>query len=381
MKKITTLLVACFFAGGIFAQQASITELLERLEQNHMGSITDVFSSEELSRIRQHFQLVPTDANTTEVTNNPLIHTTENVNVNYSVIDPDDVSMVELIAPSPLAEFEGAGATVPGTKDAIVVDNNNNVYGVSPDGSYISLGQLMPTAGQSFTGLEFTSDGRLFGIASDGTGTTTLYEIDGLSLALTTIGETGLVVGISLGRDSNNELYALDIDTNMVHRINKTTGAGTVLGPVGFNASFGQGMGFDPVSEMLVCTCFNNTIVDSELRTINTTTGASTLIGEIVPPTTMQFGWMSVFDPKLGVNESILHNISIAPNPAKDVLLVSGELTINALKIYSVLGQLVLEQKPNINSLELNISNLETGTYFISIEAAGERGIFKFIKQ
>ena len=55
MKKITTLLVACLFAGGLFAQQGSLTELLERLEQNHMGAITDVFTHDEISILRTHF--------------------------------------------------------------------------------------------------------------------------------------------------------------------------------------------------------------------------------------------------------------------------------------------------------------------------------------
>lgn len=383
MKKITTLVVACLFASNLFAQQATLAELLARLEQNHIGSITDVFSSEELSRLRQYHLLQSTDTPITELNNSPLIHTTENVNVNYSVIDPDDVSTIDIIAPSPLADFEGAGATIPDTKDAIIVNNANQVFIVDPDGNYLNIGSLTPNPGESFTGLEYTSDGRLYGIATDGMTATTLYEIveSGGMITAMPIGGTGLVVGISLGRDANNELYALDIDTDLVHRINKTTAVATMLGPIGFDASFGQGMGFDPETGSLMCTCFNNTIVDSELRMINTTTGASTLVGEIVPPQTLQFGWMSFFDPKLGVVDTTFQNMSLAPNPAHDVLWLSGDTIIDTLKVYTVLGQLVLAIEPISTAFELNISAFKSGTYFISLESSGERATYKVIKQ
>jgi len=74
--------------------------------------------------------------------------------------------------------------------------------------------------------------------------------------------------------------------------------------------------------------------------------------------------------------------ISVYPNPASDVLMISSENTISSISIYSITGSLV--KKQNIPGYELNvdISELFQGVYFIETELS-EGGVYstKFIKK
>ena len=171
MKKTTLLTICAIIAFGAIStaqNETDITELIDRLHGNHMGSIYDVFTVDEVAQLQAHFD---TQNNVTPLRygggGDMPIRAIENTKGNFSNIHRDNLATTEIIAPSPLTEFEGAGATIPGSARAVVADNSNNFYEVSPNGEYILVGTILPAAGQSFTGLEFTSDGELFGIATD----------------------------------------------------------------------------------------------------------------------------------------------------------------------------------------------------------------------
>ena len=63
--------------------------------------------------------------------------------------------------------------------------------------------------------------------------------------------------------------------------IDKKTAAGTIIGPLGFNARFGQAMDFDHTDDTCYLFAFNGDSLEGELRTCNITTGAATLVGLI----------------------------------------------------------------------------------------------------
>ncbi|QIE58493.1 T9SS type A sorting domain-containing protein [Rasiella rasia] len=383
MKTTTffTLLVCMVFSQLTVAQSTDLSVLLDRLEGNHIGSIYDVFTVEEVAQLRKHFD-AQNNAETVRYVGDMPIRATENTKGNSVVINPTNLATVEVIAPSPLNDFEGAGATIPGTARAIIVDNNNIFYEVDSNGMYVTIGGIPAGAGQSFTGLEYSSDGILYGIATDGMGSTALYEIDILGGQATAVGgDNGLVVGIALGRDMMNNLYALDIDTDLVHRIDRTTGAATALGPIGFDSEFGQGMSYNPADNSLVATTFNSGTFKPELRTINTATGASTLLGTIVPSQTLQFAWMSIFDATLGTTEESLANLTLYPNPAEKTLTIASEVNISAIKIYNTLGQELLTQEVAATTAKVDISSLATGTYIVQISAKDAQTTLKFVKE
>lgn len=386
MKTTTffTLVALLIFSQIANAQQEiELQELLQRLHGNHMGSIHDVFSQEEITTLQAYFEKKNGTITTPRTIQGGMFYrATENTQGNSAVINTNDLSMIEIVAPSPLMEFEGAGATIPGTPRAVVVDNNNNFYIVDSTGNYTFVDQIEPANGQSFTGLEYTSDGMLYGIATDGMGSTTLYEIDLLTAQATAVGtENGLVVGIALGRDMNNNLYSYDIDTDMVYRIDRLTGLPTLLGPIGFDAEFGQGLSYDGMGDNLVATVFNSDTFKPEFRTIDINTGASTLVGTIMPSATLQFAWMSPFDPTLGVEENSKTRVSVYPNPANDVLTVTAQTTIETITIYNTLGQLLVEQRADGLSVSVDVSELASGLYIVQVGTGHAQSSQQFIKQ
>jgi hypothetical protein len=62
-------------------------------------------------------------------------------------------------------------------------------------------------------------------------------------------------------------------------QINPVTGAGTVIGSIGFDADYAQGMDFEQVSGVLYLAAYNTTTSQGELRVADTATGNSVLVG------------------------------------------------------------------------------------------------------
>ncbi|MCY7363414.1 MAG: DUF4394 domain-containing protein, partial [Ignavibacteria bacterium] len=92
---------------------------------------------------------------------------------------------------------------------------------------------------------KFTST--LYG-ASGAATSSTLYTINVTTGAATVVGtiNTGLVITIAF-HPVTNVLYGIDIVTDQLLTINKTTGVGSNIGPIGFNSNFGAGSSFDEI--------------------------------------------------------------------------------------------------------------------------------------
>lgn len=78
-------------------------------------------------------------------------------------------------------------------------------------------------------------------------------------------------------------------------------------------------------------------------------------------------------DCSLGINDILETQLSIYPNPAKDVIMLYNEsdFIIESVKVYDVLGKLVLEQSNPSN--QIDISSLDSGLLLVQIET--DKGI------
>ncbi|MDP2349824.1 MAG: choice-of-anchor J domain-containing protein [Chloroflexota bacterium] len=143
-------------------------------------------------------------------------------------------------------------------------------------GAVTVVGPSAPNAGQTWTGLTGSSDGNVYASGTN-CSASTLYRIDPATGHPTAVGPiTNGACVIDLAANAAGEIYAVDIVSDNLLKINPATGAGTVVGPLGVAANYAQGMDFEEVSGTLYWAAYTT---GGELRTINTATGASYLVG------------------------------------------------------------------------------------------------------
>jgi hypothetical protein len=172
-----------------------------------------------------------------------------------------------------------AGDFVGGDFDTMYVVNydNNGLYAVdTATGAYTQIGTTTPPAG-SINGLSGTPDGTMYGIAGD-CSTSYLVTIDIPSGETTNIGSIpGVGCGIDLAYNTNDDMiYVVDLLTSSLFRVDPVTAAATLVGSLGVSPNYAQGMDFEEESGVLYWATYTTS---GELRVIDTTTGASTLIG------------------------------------------------------------------------------------------------------
>ncbi|MCK7590371.1 choice-of-anchor J domain-containing protein [Subsaxibacter sp. CAU 1640] len=75
----------------------------------------------------------------------------------------------------------------------------------------------------------------------------------------------------------------------------------------------------------------------------------------------------------------IENSVSIYPNPVKDILHINAR-NVDSIEVFGINGQRILSQSNNVDFVD--VSNLETGMYFINIRTTnGATSVKKFIKQ
>jgi hypothetical protein len=68
----------------------------------------------------------------------------------------------------------------------------------------------------------------------------------------------------------------------------------------------------------------------------------------------------------LSVNDNFLSQLSVYPNPTKDIVTIKmpSNIEVVSMKLFDVLGNLV---KKNANTTRLDVSNLSSGLYLLDI--------------
>ncbi len=146
-------------------------------------------------------------------------------------------------------------------------------------GADTTIGACNPISGQVWTGASGAADGTLYASSTNDI-TSYLYTINIETGAATVVGQiTNASTIIDLAINAEGQMYGLDISTDNLVQINPATGAGSVIGSVGFNADYAQSMDFEEVSGVLYLAAYNATTARGELRIANTGNGSSTLIG------------------------------------------------------------------------------------------------------
>lgn len=156
----------------------------------------------------------------------------------------------------------------------------NELHSLDTASATISpIGTCNPITGQVWTGATGTADGILYA-SSTNESSSHLYIVDTVTGTATVVGQiTNASAIIDIAINGDGEMYGVDISSDNLVKIDPNTGAGTVIGPIGFNADYAQSMDFEEGSGGLYLAAYNATSAQGELRIANTATGNSVLVG------------------------------------------------------------------------------------------------------
>jgi len=111
-----------------------------------------------------------------------------------------------------------------------------------------------------------------------------LYNLDINTLAATLVSGIGSSNGImiAIAIDSNGVGYGYEtINDNNAYTFDPVTGSSSLLGPIGFNANYGQDMDIDRATGVIYLAAFNMDNLSGELRTMDPNTGMTTLLYQL----------------------------------------------------------------------------------------------------
>jgi hypothetical protein len=83
----------------------------------------------------------------------------------------------------------------------------------------------------------------------------------------------------------------------------------------------------------------------------------------------------------LGVEDIHTSELSIYPNPTSEVLNIELNGKIEKAMIHDILGRKVFEISPMEEKVQIDINNLKTGVYFISVSSEGKKAVRKIVKK
>jgi len=375
MKKITLLLGLLVVSLGNYAQDQTpqLEELLERYQEipTNGNSLNFYFSIEEIAVLQSYFSSEEenTQINTETRGSDTIIfgnNSGANSFISFNTNTPGIINFIG--GNSGSTDFESAGDIDPTNLDRAyaLTLSSGEFYEVDiTTATYTFLGILTAPGVEQWNGLEFDPETNiLYGISSNFIDSSTLSIIDIPNLTATPIGLTGMTGAIAIVTDGAGNFYSYDVIDDSFYSINSTTGQATLIGFIGFDANFGQDLEWDPTTQTMYMTAFNATTSNGELRTVDLTTGDTTFIGLIDGGN--QVPWASIPTVStLTIDDPILTNFNIFPNPAKDNISIMNNTPIERVVIYNSVGQQLMEKEINTLTDILTIDTLHSGVYFI----------------
>lgn len=104
--------------------------------------------------------------------------------------------------------------------------------------------------------------------------------------------------------------------------------------------------------------------------------GVAGTIDPAFTQSSMVIDYVRVYQNTLSTPDLLESKFVVSPNPANDVINISTQESIDAVFMYDVLGQLVLEKRHNLK--HINVSEFNSGMYILKIQS-GDRTVSKKI--
>ena len=92
--------------------------------------------------------------------------------------------------------------------------------------------------------------------------------------------------------------------------------------------------------------------------------------------------YIATFVPATGIDENVVFEINVFPNPATDILNITSSKTISEIEIVNTLGQVVKCIEVNSDNVVCNVEDLKAGVYVVRIRTASATlSQRKFVKE
>lgn len=140
------------------------------------------------------------------------------------------------------------------------------------------IGLAEKPTGHTWTGISGSSTGVLYAVSASGMASR-LYQLDPITAQTTLLGEfinAPCMIGIALS--PLNELFAVDICSDALYRIDPINVQADYVGDLGIDANHAQSIEFDDASGILYWAAFTTF---AQLRVIDTESGASAALGNL----------------------------------------------------------------------------------------------------
>jgi hypothetical protein len=173
--------------------------------------------------------------------------------------------------------FLGCGDYV----DSIIlaVENGTDMlYFVNGDGQAYLYGKINGAGG--ITGLAYDEVSSTIYIVGADASNSYLYTLDLATLDATLVGTIGAYLVIGIAADNAGNLYGIELDTDNFLSIDKSSGAGTVIGATGLDLRYAQDIGSDRVNNIIYGTLYNDATPNQGggFYTFDISTGQANLI-------------------------------------------------------------------------------------------------------
>ncbi|MET0231243.1 MAG: hypothetical protein ABW186_09965 [Rhodanobacteraceae bacterium] len=203
--------------------------------------------------------------------------------------DVQDPSTVNVVATGIGQAFVG-GAFVDGDFSKLYAIAGD--FGADPGGFFTLdtatgattlIGDATNGLAEGYSGLAYDTVGATMYAASSSCGSSShLWTIDRATGAATPVGFiSGAPCIVAIAINAEGEMYGLDLSTDALYAIDKTTGDAALIGSIGFDANFGQDMAFDLASDTLYLAGFDIGAGIDSLYTVDVQTGAANIIAPI----------------------------------------------------------------------------------------------------
>ena len=274
-------------------------------------------------------------------------------NQNFFSFNTDDPSTPTIISPITIAPFGGSFDNVDTNYIYVVDYNDSYIKKVSTTGVVFDIGLATPVSGQSWTGLTCDKATGQFYASTTDISESYLYSVDITTGATTVIGPMGIPACIDIAIDGNGQMWGIDIVGDNSYQINKATGVSTLFGSIGFDANYAQGMGWDPIQDIVYLSAYNASTGYPELRTLDRVTGNTAFIGYFAGETdALSFPgggtppWFTV-NPISG---------QLAPGTSQEITVTFNGSFVPPAKNFTMNGAITYTSDPDVGVVQVPVS-------------------------